>query len=258
MTTTGAIIPLIISYKKPHVRVDLINPNSPKERVEVDLPPVLYHGTAGICVDIWYEKNWIERHSLSLASIPTAAAQYASYDVDMVGEPESYDFSEVDLPWFVVVQNFYNRRARIMAKELGALSARVRENYLALARGEVVNSLVLFDRDLLLGMYNASNKVKARHDEGDGVCFEVDMNAFRSGFSFPFFAVIACLDVNVSRQSFAWRIFNRELWDENFSEEPFSLDRVKLRVPLTQEFGAMFLSDDILTGSRKVVEIIED
>lgn len=211
-------IPLSCAFKKSNVRMKLSSRTANPQEIETSLPPVLFHGTAKIQLQMWEQLNGIS-YALSLSGKCCQSVLYASYSLSSINYGG-------DGKTVVSVELFNGQSRRIPVILDMVQSCNLLKEFEELARGQVIQSLVLFETSSVLESTADNNIFSRFDDEGNGLRVEVDKKA-REYARIPFSAIFASLDVNIETRQAVWHIYDREAWDRNFTVEPPNLDAFK-------------------------------
>lgn len=230
--------PLYQAYIKPPRKVSVIDPNTKVPIEQPNMSPVLYHGTVRYVVEQW-KKECIRNKGLSVISDAVCAASFARYKI---GDRFSMTVDSIFL------ENPVSRKlyiSRYSAKEQGLL-----DEYKNMCGGQIVHSLVMFDRDRLLDNISDAyqNGFCAIFNETDGSHLypgiRIKWNAgLPDSIRFiPFSSIFASLEVHIPSHLAEIRVFNLQLWEENFSVEVPSLRHLSGRWPVDGRADIMELA----------------
>jgi hypothetical protein len=200
MANVSANIKLIEAYRKQPVRVRLAPRKDMGQLAPQDatLDPVLYHGTARVQVLAWQQKGEIRAPRFSLSSLWFTAAQYATYRIRQV-------FQDSDT---VFLQNSSERKIWTTLERV--VQTKV-------CAGFVTNSIAFFDTESVLKLPESQFEKQAEEVAGLRLQRKSKLAVI------PFDLLIAVLSFLPWTSPYL-EVFNRELWDANFSVPPQSLE----------------------------------
>jgi len=202
-------------YRKPALRYKVLPP-SPDDpgRESARLTPVLYHGTCRIVVEQW-RIDGLGNNSLSLDSDLFRATMFAGYGVDQKGSFINWDY-------------FYlkNEPGRSIAfSRSGAESLGLAEEYARIEKGRIVNAVAFFDRDSLIAEARRIQGLRFRaecdsQDNEEGGYYtgiKIRQRDVPPGNRLSNKALFASLELDMNTGTPDLRVFNRQLWESNFS-----------------------------------------
>jgi len=217
MTKTSAAPALFSAYRKPDVKTVLhrapsLNKESGPSSSPALLPPVLYHGTCGLQTLNWQKSGGIGGRSFSLSPSPIYAAIYSRYGLKQETETSIRLLNDTGRSIQFFKQDLIEKGLGNELEELKSFGP--------------VQTLTLFDRDLLLALDNA-DFVKYFEPEDPGVASDYASLLIRmeGRKPIPLSALFAALDLNSDGRP-GFRIFDKSLWDANFKVPPPSLERI--------------------------------
>ena len=246
--------PLLQSLRKGDCTASLAGPKGGDIKSKL-LPPVLFHGTVSYLVNCWKVRGSIY-NDVSLISSVSDAARFASYKI--TGKRLSPDNGMVGN---VRLSNFLGKI--FDATLISAHEYNLMEKYNELLRGQVVQSLVLFDTERILSMAGHNPLCHLTEDEespgaarASGIKLTWESDEAKGKRGLPFEVIIASLDVDLAKNWAEWRIFNQQLWDENFKVPPPQLGKMAAVSP-SSIFGAAMvrLTSYLFEGKGKGLEL---
>ncbi|MBI5700062.1 hypothetical protein HZC35_07170 [Candidatus Saganbacteria bacterium] len=220
--------PLCSTYKKPVVRMRMgLICKEIKQDVLVDLPPVLFHGTAEPIMN-YLINNRPKLSRLSTSSDPLQAATFASYQIEYIRDND------------LQVVNNWCRRFNINLQQAGSIFP-IRMDGLSPVARSVANSLVLLDRDAVIDVAKEAPQVELLMGEGREVSLRGSPHNL---FPFPTNTVIGILDFYPEDESqrlvtLRLRILNSSLWQSNFIKGP-PFSNLTFKMPGLVSSGSWF------------------
>jgi len=214
-SVAGGIFRFCPGYRRPAIIVKVLSPlPNDSGRESARLTPVLYHGTCRIVVELW-RIDGLGNNSLSLDSDLFSAVRFASYGFDQKGSFKDRDNFRL--------QNDPGRSIAFFRS--GAESLGLAEEYARIKEGRTVNAVAFFDRDSLLEEAGGIQGLRIRaecdsHDQEEGGYFtgiKIRQSGIPPADRLSNKALFASLELDMKAGAPDLRVFNRQLWERNFS-----------------------------------------